>query len=322
MHKASCEEVSRFIKDVFVGKADAYFIFTSHRQGTGSALTAFMEGDSSRKVEFVFLPISTKLLDLQRMDAATDGRCNDVTHMKAALYGRIPALVWSVIDGQITPSQRFHDVLGLPENRAVDIPSLLDDFLAEVLTGEKKVSLRGFRPLTDAYNATTVRWIPCFMASFLSQCGPKYTKIAEWLNGMESSDQQDGKAWEKIVAVAFAFRYLWQQRHPETCHWADDVDVSTELQFIGTAPHSVTVEEALESLPKPSQFPTLQLVLPTHAQLAIVDLFAVKWTANDAKQVVMVAQQKEGKIRIKGESPPVCPGGKALWLRGAADGKM
>ena len=69
------------------------------------------------------------------------------------------------------------------------------------------------------------------------------------------------------------------------------------------------------SCDEPSQYPTLQLVLPSHAQFEAVDLFAVRREA-DSTDLVMVAQQKEGRASVS-KNPLPQTAQHAYWMRGS-----
>ena len=82
---------SRFMKDVFLDADGAYMVFTSHIQSTGLDLTHYMEATSVRGLEITGLPFAAELEELQNMSTEFSG----LTHMRAAYYSRVPALLWS-----------------------------------------------------------------------------------------------------------------------------------------------------------------------------------------------------------------------------------
>lgn len=132
---------------------------------------------------------------------------------------------------------------------------------------------------------------------------------------MPAAEQKDGKAWEKIIAVAFGLRYVWQQMGGELHSWLHGHE-GAAIQCLDADPAATNVEDAIQKLPEPLQYPTLQLVLPSHAQFEAVDLFAVRREA-DSTDLVMVAQQKEGRASVSNHPRPQTAK-HAYWMRGSS----
>ena len=57
----------------------------------------------------------------------------------------------------------------------------------------------------------------------------------------------------------------------------------------------------MKALPKPGKYPALQLVLPTHWSLGVVDLMAVRRDEGEEPELVMAAQQRKEKNPSKAE---------------------
>ena len=264
-------QAARFMKDVFLGAEGAYMVFSSHIQSTGLDLTQYMEGNSVRGLEITGLPFAAELEELQTMSTAFSG----LTHMKAAYYSRVPALLWSSHDDPLLLTQKFRQIQQRPQKR-------LSAFLCEVFTGVPMQDMEAFRQLTDGSQRERAIWIPCFMSDFLIQCTtawPACGVLGRWLQGMQAAEQKDGKAWEKIIAVAFGLRYIWQQTGGEGHGWLHGHHRAA-VQCLDADPAATNVEDAIQKLPEPLQYPTLQLVLPSHAQFEAVDLFAVRREAD------------------------------------------
>ncbi|CAE7025420.1 unnamed protein product [Symbiodinium natans] len=300
------QDAARFMKNVFLGSEGAYMVFTSHIQSTGLDLTQYMEGDSVRGLEITGLPFADELGELQNMSPAFSG----LTHMKAAYYSRVPALLWSSHDDGSLLSQKFSQIRDDPQQH-------LAAFLREVFAGTPMREMEAFRQLTDGSQKDRPIWIPCFMSHFLTQCSsacPACGVLGRWLQGMQAAEEKDGKAWEKIIAVAFGLRYIWQQMGGEEHGWLHGHE-GAAIQCLDANPAAKTVEQAMQQLPQPLQYPTLQLVLPSHAQFEAVDLFAVRRKA-DSADLVMVAQQKEGSASVNHPRPQTAK--HAYWMRGSS----
>ena len=300
------QDAARFMKNVFLGSEGAYMVFTSHIQSTGLDLTQCMEGDSVRGLEITGLPFADELGELQNMSSAFSG----LTHMKAAYYSRVPALLWSSHDDGSLLSQKFSQIREDPQQH-------LAAFLREVFAGTLMREMEAFRQLTDGSQKDRPIWIPCFMSHFLIQCSsacPACGVLGRWLQGMQAAEEKDGKAWEKIIAVAFGLRYIWQQMGGEEHGWLHGHE-GAAIQCLDANPAAKTVEQAMQQLPQPLQYPTLQLVLPSHAQFEAVDLFAVRRKA-DSADLVMVAQQKEGSASVNHPRPQTAK--HAYWMRGSS----
>ena len=223
--------------------------------------------------------------------------------MKSAFYGRIPSIIWSMVDSSTT----YRDAFRRTVSRAkVDPTTLVDEFLEEVFTGEPQAKLEGFKPLTSVDSSGMVTWIPCYM-------------LGEWLEGLCTADYGDGKGWEKLVAVAFGLRYLWAQRG--RCHrLAHDVDTGVKLvEFLDARYDAANMSAAIASIPVPAstECRSLQLVLPSRANFETVDLFAIRAEPDGTRKIVMVAQQKEGSKAVGNVTAPQVDG-PALWMRGLA----
>ena len=306
-------QAARFMKDVFLGAEGAYMVFTSHVQSTGLDLTQYMEGNSVRGLEITGLPFAAELEELQTMSTAFSG----LTHMKAAYYSRVPALLWSSHDDGSLLSQKFSQIQQHPKGH-------LAAFLSEVFSGTPLKDMEAFRQLTDGSQKDRAIWIPCFMSHFLFQCSitwPACGVLSRWLQAMPAAEQKDGKAWEKIIAVAFGLRYVWQRMGGEQHSWLHGHE-GAAIQCLDADPAATNVEDAIQKLPEPLQYPTLQLVLPSHAQFEAVDLFAVRREENSS-ELVMVAQQKEGRASVSNHPRPQTAK-HAYWMRGSStqDAKM
>eukprot|EP00439_Symbiodinium_sp_Y106_P012614 s7064_g1.t2 len=298
---------ARFMKNAFLGAEGAYMVFTSHIQSTGLDLTQYMEGDSVRGLEITGLPFAAELEELQNMSTAFSG----LTHMKAAYYSRVPALLWSSHDDGSLLSQKFSQIQQHPKEH-------LAAFLCEVFGGTPLREIEAFRQLTDGSQKDRAIWIPCFMSHFLIQCSvtwPACGVLGRWLQGMQAAEEKDGKAWEKVIAVAFGLRYIWQQMGGDVHGWLHGHE-GAAIQCLDANPAAKTVEDAIQQLPQPLQYPTLQLVLPSHAQFEAVDLFAVRREA-DSTDLVMVAQQKEGSASVSNHPRPQTAK-HAYWMRGSS----
>ena len=306
--KEAERRASRFMKDVFLDADGAYMVFTSHIQSTGLDLTQYMEGNSVRGLEITGLPFAAELQELQNMSTAFSG----LTHMKAAYYSRVPALLWSSQHDEFLLAQKFSQIEQDPQKH-------LAAFLREVLGGTPMREIEAFRQLTDGSQKDRPIWITCFMSHFLIQCSttcPSCGVLGRWLQGMQAAEEKDGKAWEKIIAVAFGLRYIWQQMGGEVHGWLHGHE-GAAIECLDANPAAKTVEEAIQQLPQPLQplqYPTLQLVLPSHAQFEAVDLFAVRREA-DSTDLVMVAQQKEGCASVNQPRPQTAQ--HAYWMRGS-----
>ncbi|CAE7306592.1 unnamed protein product [Symbiodinium sp. CCMP2592] len=304
--KKAEQRAARFMKDVFLAAEGAYMVFTSHIQSTGLDLTQYMEGDSVRGLEITGLPFAAQLGELQNMSTELSG----LTHMKAAYYSRVPALLWSSHDDGSLLSQKLSQIQQHPKEH-------LAAFLSEVFEGTPVKEMEAFRQLTDGSQKDRVLWIPCFMSHFLVQCKiawPACGVLGRWLQGMQAAEEKDGKAWEKIIAVAFGLRYIWRQMGGDEHGWLHGHE-GAAIECLDANPAAKTVEAAIQQLPQPLQYPTLQLVLPSHAQFEAVDLFAVRREA-DSTDLVMVAQQKEGGASVSNH--PCTQTANAYWMRGSS----
>ena len=304
--KEAERRASRFMKDVFLDADGAYMVFTSHIQSTGLDFTQYMEGNSVRGLEITGLPFAAELEELQNMSTEFSG----LTHMRAAYYSRVPALLWSSQHGEFLLAQKFSQIEQDPQKH-------LATFLFEVFEGTPMKDMEAFRQLTDGSQTERAIWIPCFMSHFLAQCkitSPACGVLSRWLEGMKAAENKDGKAWEKIIAVAFGLRYVWQQMGGEPHSWLHGHE-GAAIQCLDADPAATNVEDAIQKLRQPLQYPTLQLVLPSHAQFEAVDLFAVKREA-DSTDLVMVAQQKEGRASVS-KNPPPQTAQHAYWMRGS-----
>ena len=300
-------QAAKFMKDVFLGAEGAYMVFTSHIQSTGLDLTQYMEGNSVRGLEVTGLPFAAELEELQNMGTAFSG----LTYMKAAYYSRVPALLWSSHDDGSLLSQKVSQIQQHPKEH-------LAAFLSEVFNGTPLKDLEAFRQLTDGSRKDRAIWIPCFMSPFLFQCSvtwPACGVLSRWLQAMPAAEQKDGKAWEKIIAVAFGLRYIWQWMGGEQHSWLHGHE-GAAVECLDADPAATNVEDAIQKLRRPSQYPTLQLVLPSHAQFEAVDLFAVRREA-DSTDLVMVAQQKEGRASVS-KHPRPQTAQHAYWMRGSS----
>ena len=305
--KKAEQRAARFMKNVFLGAEGAYMVFTSHIQSTGLDLIQYMESASARGVEVTRLPFAAELSELQNMSTAFSG----LTHMKAAYYSRVPALLWSSHDDPLLLTQKFRQIQQRPQKH-------LSAFLCEVFTGVPMQNMEAFRQLTDGSQRERAIWIPCFMSDFLIQCTtawPACGVLGRWLQGMQAAEQKDGKAWEKIIAVAFGLRYVWQRMGGEQHSWLHGHE-GAAVQCLDADPAATNVEDAIQKLPEPLQYPTLQLVLPSHAQFEAVDLFAVRREENSS-ELVMVAQQKEGRASVSNHPRPQAVQ-HAYWMRGSS----
>ncbi|CAE7827830.1 unnamed protein product, partial [Symbiodinium necroappetens] len=307
--KKAEQRASRFMKDVFLGVRGRYMVFTSHIQSTGLDLTQYMEGTSSRGLAVTGLPRVACLEDLQRMSSKFSG----LTHMRAAYYSRVPALIWTSHHGPDLLQQKFAQIYEDPNLH-------LSAFLAELFTGTRMPDMKAFQQLTDgSIGAEKTVWIPCFMSHFLFQCqttSPACAVLSRWLQGMRDAEQHDGKAWEKIIAVAFGLRYIWSRMGGERHGWLHGHD-GASIECLDAKPTATSVDEAIQMLPPPNQYPTLQLVLPKHSKFKAIDLFAVRREKGVKAELVMVAQQKEGSSSIGTNLPPH-QAKYAYWLRGSS----
>jgi len=306
------ERAAKFLKQNFLKRKGAYLVFTSHIQATEDALQEYMDSPSSRSSKLIRLSLAANNTELIGMHPS----CSGLTPMKAAFYGRIPSIIWIMVDS----SRTYLDAFRRTVSRAkVDPKTLVDEFLEEVFTGQPQAELQGFKPLTSVDNLGMVTWIPCYMARFLAACGAPYNKLAEWLEGLRTADYGDGKGWEKLVAVAFGLRYLWAQRGH--CHpFAHGMDTGVKLvEFLDARYDAANMSAAIASIPVPAfaQRPSLQLVLPSRANFKTVDLFAIRTEPDGTRKVVMVAQQKEGSKAVGNVTAPQVDG-RALWMRGLA----
>ena len=66
------------------------------------------------------------------------------------------------------------------------------------------------------------------------------------------------------------------------------------IECVDASQDATSVDQAIEKLPKPNQYPTLLLILPKHSKFEAIDLFAVRREKGVKADLVMVAQQKEG----------------------------
>ncbi|CAE7275600.1 unnamed protein product [Symbiodinium microadriaticum] len=284
--KKAEQRASRFMKEVFLGVRGRYMVFTSHIQSTGLDLTQYMEGTSSRGLAVTGLPRVEGLQDLQHMSIDFSG----LMHMRAAYYSRVPALIWTSHHDSDLLQQKFDQIHEDPNSH-------LSAFMAELFEGRSMRDMEAFRQLTDgSIRAGKTVWIPCFMSHFLFQCrrtSPACAVLSRWLQGMRDAEQQDGKAWEKVVAVAFGLRYIWSRMGGEHHEWLHGHD-GAFIECLDASPEATSVDEAIQRLPQPMQYPTLQLVLPKHSAFEVIDLFAVRREKEFEAKLVMVAQQKEG----------------------------
>ncbi|CAE7575461.1 unnamed protein product, partial [Symbiodinium microadriaticum] len=303
------QRASRFMKDVFLGVRGRYMVFTSHIQSTGLDLTQYMEGTSSRGLAVTGLPRVACLEHLQHMSRDFSG----LTHMRAAYYSRVPALIWTSHHSPDLLRQKFAQIHEDPNSH-------LSAFLAELFTGTRMADMKAFQQLTDgSIRAEKTVWIPCFMSHFLFQCQrdwPACAVLSEWLHGMRDAEAQDGKAWEKIIAVAFGLRYIWSRIGGEHHRWLHGHGEAS-IECLDAKPTATSVDEAVRMLPQPQKYPTLQLVLPKHSKFKAIDLFAVRREKGVKAKLVMVAQQKEGSSR-KRTNPPPKKAEHAYWMRGSS----
>ncbi|CAE7246239.1 unnamed protein product [Symbiodinium sp. KB8] len=307
--KKAEQRASRFMKEVFLGVRGRYMVFTSHIQSTGLDLTQYMEGTSSRGLAVTGLPRVEGLQDLQHMSIDFSG----LMHMRAAYYSRVPALIWTSHHDSDLLQQKFDQIHEDPNSH-------LSAFMAELFEGRSMRDMEAFRQLTDgSIRAGKTVWIPCFMSHFLFQCrrtSPACAVLSRWLQGMRDAEQQDGKAWEKVVAVAFGLRYIWSRMGGEHHEWLHGHD-GAFIECLDASPEATSVDEAIQRLPQPMQYPTLQLVLPKHSAFEVIDLFAVRREKEFEAKLVMVAQQKEGSSSIGKNRPPLSAE-QAYWMRGSS----
>ena len=304
------ERCAVFLKENFLSKKGNYFVFTSHVQETGEDLTIYMNTESPRQVELTTLPVVTTLAEMKEMDQS---RLSGLTHMQAAFYSRVPALLFCAFSDR-TLEKVVNRVMRRYALKNEDLNRLLPDFLEEIFTGKGRPEMQAFHQLTDARQENTI-WIVGYIAEFLRRCRHPYSKLAYWLDGMKSAETNDGKAWEKIVAVAFALRYIRAQMAGPMHGWLHGCEFGTHLEFVEADQAARTVKDAIKALPEPGKYPALQLVLPTHSQLAVVDLMAVRREKGKEPKLVMATQQKEGKQSIGSTMPPEQTA-KYYWLRG------
>ena len=162
-----------------------------------------MDSPSFRGSKLIRLSLAASNSELIGMHPS----CSGLTPMKSAFYGRIPSIIWSMVDSSTT----YRDAFRRTVSRAkVDPTTLVDEFLEEVFTGEPQAKLEGFKPLTSVDSSGMVTWIPCYM-------------LGEWLEGLCTADYGDGKGWEKLVAVALVCG---------TC--GPNEDVATDLHMTWT----------------------------------------------------------------------------------------
>ena len=126
------ERCAVFLKENFLSKTGAYLVFTSHVQETGQDLAIYMNTPSPRQVELLTLPVVTSLEEMKEMD---ENRLSGLTHMQAAFFGWVPALLFSAfsdrtLEGIVKGVMRQHNL----KNK--DLRRRLPDFLEEIFTGE------------------------------------------------------------------------------------------------------------------------------------------------------------------------------------------
>ncbi|CAE7780357.1 unnamed protein product [Symbiodinium necroappetens] len=304
--------VANFLKNHFLKGKGQYLVFTSHIQATQRNLCAYMESPSSRPVQLIQLSLARTMEELISMHDT----CQGLTPTLATFFGRIPSMVWCAISSERTVWSNAVDTI---IERARKKPkALIGAFLQEVLRGKRHPDLEEYMALTDIGDGGVVKWLPCYMAAFLSRCGPPYEKLGEWLQGLQQATAGAGKGWEMTVAVAFGLRYLWaQQGHlHEFAVGGDDSVKLIELKDARFDARDMQSATEAISLPKPEHRPSLQLVMPSHACFQKVDLFALRTEVDGSRKVVMASQQKEGRHAVDTEAPAV--EGKALWMRGQA----
>ena len=246
-------------------------MFTSHIQSIRYDLIQYMEGfrASDRQVKLASLPVVDKLEDLKKMDQT---KFAGLTYMEATYFSRVPALLWTSRCGDHSLRNTFQRV-----SDGCEVINFLEPFLAEVLTGTPREKMKLFHSLTDGSREEDGRilWILGYISEFLFHCDYPYRTLADWLESMKKAETKDGKAWEKLVAVAFALRHIRAQMGYPKHGWLHGWEPGTHLQFVEADQAADTVA-VMQRLPEPSKYPALQLVLPTHSQLPVVDLMAVR----------------------------------------------
>ena len=179
--KKAEQRASRFMKEVFLGVRGRYMVFTHPVHGTGPD-----EGTSSRGLAVTGLPRVDCLEDLQRMSTEFSG----LTHMRAAYYSRVPALIWTSHHGPDLLQQKFAQIH--------EDPSLhISAFLAELFTGTRMLDMKDFQQLTDgSIRAEQTVWIPCFMSHFEPE-DHKVKRGLLWASGRTSRSHAEPRPrWE------------------------------------------------------------------------------------------------------------------------------
>lgn len=282
-----------------------------------------MESNSDRDTRCRLLAVVEKLDDVHKMGP----QCYGITRTQASFYGRLPSLIWSVRTDEINVESVFRKVVmrattsddaaeGDDAAKTKHPRELLDDFLTEMLSGECQPNLEPYAELCDSGRSAMERhWILCYAAEFLRACRYPSSTLGEWLQDMAKEEQGSGKAWEKLIAVAFGLRLLQIKRQGKPHLWVADWYKDGDLHFVNAHPDAKSVAEAVSRLPTPLSRPAVHLVLPSHSQFKYVDLFVVLTDESGERTVAMVAQQKEGTETPGELAPPKAS--KAFWMRGA-----
>ena len=158
-----------FLKENFLQRAGAYFVFTSHIQSVRHDLILYIEGfnASDRRVKLVSLPVVDGLKDLQQMDQTSSA---GLTYMEASYFSQVPSLLWTSQFGDHSLGEKFQRV-------SKGYGDYLEPFLAEVLTGTPKEGMEPFHCLTDGSRKEDGRilWILGYISHFLHHCDHPYS---------------------------------------------------------------------------------------------------------------------------------------------------
>jgi hypothetical protein len=208
----------RLLRDMFLDRPGRYLVFTTHwpvavDDSFSELAASFGSTPSPRGCLTLPMPVCSDLALLQNMPG-----CSALTGARAAIYGGIPSLIYSVISQrELSPSARFLRWAKGNELPRDKRPPVLEAFLSAYITGKASDELTCFDRFSSQLPDDKVQYPLCYaveILQFLLVGDPTSADVvASFTKELEvyASRTDTGMDWEVVVTFALLVRCLRQR---------------------------------------------------------------------------------------------------------------
>jgi hypothetical protein len=295
-------EVANFLKDVFLVRANRYFIFSSHVKATTLNLTYFMSSASDREVYVAEFPVFESTTEVSEV-------LKDRSPVHPMIYGNSPGLAYVTQKTPTYPSTRVEQCL-----KSLTTTPSASEVINNLFSGECS-SLSEFDTITRISSNHRV-WIPVFLIELfksnkLSNLNIKYKIQAEnVLDLLGRAKLDSGEAWEVVVLCTLFFRIL-------DCLLTNQPTNPSQIPYYGwipSLPPNFTIDvqypphdlkSVISKLSKPGSSPSVILSYPKQSDFANYDILVAVTYSSTEPVKIWGYQCKAGELPTEKPNPSV-----------------